>query len=251
MNTHALTRNGGLFAVSAVTVMSLAGCVTTAPPIGGGTDPGSAPTSAAPTSTTAPQRTAPALLRDPEGYATATFEAWIAGDNATLSVLAGDAVSTLLASRAPRGTDGWQGPEGQGAAGSMYCTWSGSESRLILRVVNQWVDEGTGRAVVDAFFDPADGWLTLEFASQADADAVQAAVDEGHQPWRLVPAEVARNHVLTELGWYDVDVTPTPSATVHRVTNLATGEAVAVTLIPPTGGTHAGIWSVIRVSSVA
>jgi hypothetical protein len=86
---------------------------------------------------------------DPEGYATAAFQAWQQGDDATLELLTSPAALAVLTAQAP-GTDEWTGPVCDGAAGSSYCTWSGSGEQLVLRVANQAASTGEPHAVHEA-----------------------------------------------------------------------------------------------------
>jgi hypothetical protein len=91
----------------------------------------------------------------PVDYATAAFEAWLAGDSATLRQLSTDPAYEVLTGRPPAAEDGWAPePSCEGAAGSTYCQWSGTDENLILRVGNEAVANGEV-ALLEARFEQA------------------------------------------------------------------------------------------------
>jgi hypothetical protein len=94
----------------------------------------------------APAGAAPDAARlptDPQAYATATFRAWLRGDEARLSRLAAPPVAGFLLARAPESTRGWSGPVCEGAAGSTYCSWTRPETDIVIRVANEAASQGS------------------------------------------------------------------------------------------------------------
>jgi hypothetical protein len=87
--------------------------------------------------------------------------------------------------------------------------------------------------------DPGTHYLCPE-GGTAEVEALQSAVDHGHQPWRMSAADVA---TACTFGGGDVEAT---GPTSYRVTSTDTGEAVLVEVAQPLGpGT---IWVVTSVT---
>lgn len=89
---------------------------------------------------------------------------------------------------------------------------------------------------------PHTGSIAGEGMSAAQAQALQAAVDAGHQPWRLDPSSVALAFVGSRLGWAGprVDLGDPHTA---EVTN-SEGSIVSLQLAQPAREGSAGIWVV-------
>ena len=73
--------------------------------------------------------------------------------------------------------------------------------------------------------------------------ALQDAVDQGHQPWRLFAQDVA---AACTFGISETSIEPT-GVNRYRVTHLSTGESAIVELAQPLGPN--GIWVVTSVTS--
>jgi hypothetical protein len=87
--------------------------------------------------------------------------------------------------------------------------------------------------------DPGTHYLCPE-GGMAEVEALQSAVDHGHQPWRMSAADVA---TACTFGGGDIEAT---GPTSYRVTSTDTGEAVLVEVAQPLGpGT---IWVVTSVT---
>jgi hypothetical protein len=91
---------------------------------------------------------------------------------------------------------------------------------------------------------------------QAEAD--QASVNQGHQPWKLSAMEVATSLAASQLNWPPNALTPTllsgggvhDVSAVVQVRNTRTlSGAITVTLSRLEGNTDGGIWEVISVGS--
>lgn len=138
---HALTvaveRDGALASVAAHYVIGAAG-------ENGSDDAGS---------TTTTDQAMPASAKD---WAIAVFDAWTSGDDGRLRELTTDPAYRALVDRPPSADDDWPAePACDGAVGSTYCQWIGTDGveALLLRVSNQAVDAGEP-AVIDASFGP-------------------------------------------------------------------------------------------------
>lgn len=124
----------------------------------GATTTTGAVTTEAPAVTNPPVTTAPPMVlpTDPNAYAVAAFEAWQQGDRATLELLTSPGALAVLEAHPP-GTAEWSGPVYEGAAGSTYCTWTGPEEQLILRIANEAASTGQAHAVRSASFEAVPG----------------------------------------------------------------------------------------------
>lgn len=78
----------------------------------------------------------------------------------------------------------------------------------------------------------------------ATAKELQAAVDAGHQPWRLDPASVAQSFVASRFGWSPATVAMADPHTAE-VTDQRTGSIVVLQLRQPVRSGSGGIWAVI------
>ena len=86
---------------------------------------------------------------------------------------------------------------------------------------------------------PARSFVCPE-GGMAAAEELQSAVDEGHQPWRLSPEDVASSCAFGGIG---ADVAAVGPGT-YRVTDVATGEAFIVEVTQPVRQGPGGIWVV-------
>jgi hypothetical protein len=75
------------------------------------------------------------------------------------------------------------------------------------------------------------------------ADELQAAVDEGHQPWRTSAPDVA---AICTFGFDDSAVEPAGEDT-FLVTQMSTGSSVLVTVAQPVRTGAGGVWIVTSV----
>ncbi|WP_240918452.1 acyl transferase [Rhodococcus sp. 14C212] len=82
-----------------------------------------------------------------------------------------------------------------------------------------------------------------ENLTPGEAEALQRAVDEGRQPWRLDPSLVAQAFVAARFGWSDTDARAADPHTVE-VTNRADGSIVVLQLRRPAREGADGIWVV-------
>ena len=90
---------------------------------------------------------------------------------------------------------------------------------------------------------------------QAEAD--QASVNQGHQPWKLSATQVATTLAVSQLNWSLSSTTtllsgggPHDVSAVVRVRNTPAGSsAITVTLSRLEGNTDGGIWEVVSVAS--
>lgn len=94
--------------------------------------------------------------------------------------------------------------------------------------------------------------------SRYQAEAAQAAVDQGHQPWRLSATQVATTMATSLLNWPQTSTTATllrgggpqdVSADVQVKSGLPGNGAVTVTLSRLAGNTSGGIWEAVSVAS--
>jgi hypothetical protein len=79
-------------------------------------------------------------------------------------------------------------------------------------------------------------------AGAAEAAALQAAADNGAQPWLLDPAEVAVSYAAAAYGWTDAEANPGPDGTVD--VRRPDGQRLALTLAQPARTGKGGIWVV-------
>jgi hypothetical protein len=82
-----------------------------------------------------------------------------------------------------------------------------------------------------------------EGLSDMQATELQAAVDGGHQPWRLDQARVATAFVEGRFGWTEVDSTSLGPLTI-LVTDRASRQRVALQVRQPARQGSGGIWVV-------
>lgn len=90
---------------------------------------------------------------------------------------------------------------------------------------------------------PAGSSFPGEDLTPEQAEALQRAVDEGSQPWRLDPSLVAQAFVADRFGWSDTDARAADPHTVE-VTNRADGSIVVLQLRRPVRESADGIWVV-------
>jgi len=93
------------------------------------------------------------------------------------------------------------------------------------------------RLVVDVAETPA--WRMWPEDSLAAARDEQAAVDQGHQPWRLSPESVAEVYGIAVYGWRSPVVTPVPGTTAgtYRVAQKGSPDYVTVRGVRPFAAT--------------
>lgn len=88
------------------------------------------------------------------------------------------------------------------------------------------------RLVIDVAEPPA--WRMWPEDSRAQALEMQAAFDQGHQPWRGSPEDVARLYASSVYGWDalrgDLDITRVPSAPPYTYRLAAKGSSDYVTV---------------------
>ncbi|MPZ24420.1 MAG: hypothetical protein GEU28_13005 [Dehalococcoidia bacterium] len=182
----------------------------------------------------------------PAQYAEAAFNAWLQGDEGTLTDLVTVPPADLLLARDP-GTDVWDGPPlCEGAAGSTYCTWASDSSQLLLRVANEVASQGQPNAVTEASFIPTvDGVAIWPFSTQEQADNTQASVDQGHSPWMLDPIAVGDAYASAVLGWEDAVVEMIDPA-VLRLRHPVVHVMIDVTIAQPARQGEGGIWAIVR-----
>jgi hypothetical protein len=97
------------------------------------------------------------------------------------------------------------------------------------------------RLVIDVANPPA--WRLWPETSLAQARAVQAAVDRGHQPWRLNPVSVAALYGQRVYGFPDPHVRVSSGQT-YRLSAPGSADAVTVRVTQPVRAGSAGIWAV-------
>jgi hypothetical protein len=205
-----------------------------APPVASG---GASPTAGLPT--------------NPQGYATAAFDAWLQSDDQRLTKLTTEPVAEFLGARTPDEPGEWSGPTCEGAAGSTYCAWAQPETQLVIRVTNEDASNGRRHAVTEAFFTaPAGGVALWPYTTAEQAAETQTAVDEGHQPWRVRAESVAEAYANSVLGWRGAGIEPVQGQpSTYRVTDPASGAQAVITLSQPARHGNGGIWAIVRVGS--
>jgi hypothetical protein len=177
------------------------------------------------------------------------FDAWLAGDDQLLRELATGPVADFLTARRPHETGGWTGPVCDGAAGSIYCTWSRPDAQLVVRTSSEALAAGQGHAVFQAYFTlPQDGVAVWPFTTADQAAGTQAAVAAGHQPWLLDPVTVAASYAAAELGWPDATVDERQPGS-YLVTDPTSGARASLTLSQPAHQGPEGIWAVVSAGS--
>jgi hypothetical protein len=110
---------------------------------------------------------------------------------------------------------------------------------------------GTGKMVQTVF----PGLFPDLTRYQAEAD--QASVNQGHQPWKLSATQVATTLAVSQLNWSLSSTAtllsgggPHDVSAVVRVRNTPAGSsAITVTLYRLEGNTNGGIWEVVSVAS--
>lgn len=99
------------------------------------------------------------------------------------------------------------------------------------------------RVVVDVSSAPVSTALWPDVTPQ-QAAAAQAAADQGHQPWRLDPAQVVTAYATAVLRWSAPVVRPAgPSA--FRVVEPATGRERTLQVTQPVRQGRGGVWDVL------
>ena len=97
-----------------------------------------------------PARDAEALPSNPQDYAKAFVAAWMSSNRPRAEELATQAaVKAIFSSRDPKGP---VFKSCEGAAGSTYCTWEGTEYTLTVRVANERASAAQLQAVTEARF---------------------------------------------------------------------------------------------------
>jgi hypothetical protein len=97
-----------------------------------------------------PGKDAPPIPRSAQDYGIAFVTAWVEGDRTRATQLGtGSAVKDAFAA-GPGAAPRFQRCEG--AAGSSYCTWVGSEYTLQLRILNETASLGQPHAVTEVVF---------------------------------------------------------------------------------------------------
>lgn len=177
-----------------------------------------------------------------------TFRAWLAGDTAMLTQLAGLTAAQLLLARAP-GDEHWPAaPRCEDTPDGTDCTWATEEARLRLRVT----DEAPRPAVQDiAFTAPAEAIAAWPFTTEDAGHETQARVDEGHLAWLRTPETVIEAFVLFALGWEHPIVQPTTETQRFRVIERQTGVTVDIEVTQPIGNGGDGIWAITHLTTPA
>lgn len=113
------------------------------------TSTSTSPTTIASTTSTSTTTTtlAASLPKNAQDYATAAFDAWVAGDTALLDRLVVDEALETLDLADPSAD--WQFQRCEGAAGSVYCTWESEEAMLTFRVGSEAVAGGEEDAILE------------------------------------------------------------------------------------------------------
>lgn len=158
--------------LASVVVLAVAGCgdtspqeLQTTPPTPTATSEPSPTTSPTPTlprqtatptapnttmTTPPPARDPEPLPNNPEAYAKAFVAAWMSSNRPRAEELATQsAVKAVFGSRDPKGP---VFKRCEGAAGSTYCTWEGTEYTLTVRVANERASNAQLQAVTEARF---------------------------------------------------------------------------------------------------
>ena len=81
-------------------------------------------------------------------------------------------------------------------------------------------------------------------AGATEAAALQAAADNGAQPWLLDPAEVAVSYASAAYGWTDAEARPGPDGIVE--VRRPGGQRLALTVAQPGRTGKSGIWVVTK-----
>jgi hypothetical protein len=100
---------------------------------------------------------------------------------------------------------------------------------------------GHDRLVIDIAERPQ--WRMWPEHSLAQALDRQSAVDQGHQPWRTSPIEVARTYAISVYGWTEPVVTPVRGTNTYRIDNH--GLSITVHTAAPFSATSANSISLI------
>jgi len=95
-----------------------------------------------------PAKDAPPIPRSAQDYGIAFVTAWVNGDRAHATLLGTESAVKDAFAAEPGTAPRFQRCEG--AAGSSYCTWVGTEYTLQLRILNETASVGQPHAVVEA-----------------------------------------------------------------------------------------------------
>jgi hypothetical protein len=90
---------------------------------------------------------------------------------------------------------------------------------------------------------PPTGSIEGEALGPDEARALQAAVDAGHQPWRLDPTQVALAFVGARYGWSAARAVLRDPSTIE-VTDPSVGAVVVLRLVQPVTRGTGGVWVV-------
>ncbi len=90
---------------------------------------------------------------------------------------------------------------------------------------------------------PAGQHFVFPDADLNQAQQAQAAVDQGHQPWRLDPTLVASAYGAS-LGWDQTTVSPVDSKT-YDITPADGSTRLRLTLSQPIRQDQTGIWEIL------
>jgi hypothetical protein len=104
---------------------------------------------------------------------------------------------------------------------------------------------GPGTETAPGMPAPSPTQVSLPWPAEnaADAAALQAAVDDGAQPWLLDPAEVSLSYAAAAHGWHDAVARTGAGGTTVDVEGPA-GERITLTLAQPGRTGPGGIWVV-------
>jgi hypothetical protein len=189
----------------------------------------------------------------PSQYAQTAFDAWVRADRIELEKRGTPEVADMLEARPWTWDDEWdEQNDCEGAAGSTYCTWTGTSAHVTLRVASEQAAAGEPHAVIEAVLEPVPGEAIAlwPYTTQQEADNSQAQVDQGHSPWQLYPDTVATIYAQNELGWDDAKA-ESPSSDSILLTDVPTGAQVEVTMDQPARTGEAGIWAVTSLRSIS
>lgn len=104
---------------------------------------------------------------------------------------------------------------------------------------------GSEQPITSARTAPEQSFVCPE-GGMAAAEDLQRSVDEGHQPWRLSPEDVASSCAFGSIGAEVEAVRPD----TYRVTDTATGQALTVDVTQPVRQGPAGIWAATSMTPI-